>query len=84
MDDKLKIVLDFIKKMHLERQKSLLHLKTIKLGKRELDEEEEICRKKIKIIENKIRSEVLANAELKKQFGVSEDNESEETDREEY
>ncbi len=70
MDEKTKIILDFVKRMGLERQKKLLALKKIKIGKRQLSEEESVCRKSIRHIESKIRSEVLANPALKKHFNV--------------
>ncbi len=80
MDEKTKIILDFVKRMGLERQKKLMELKKIKIGKRQLSNEERTCRKSILHIEAKIRSEVLANPTLKKQFKVMDEQSDEEAD----
>ncbi len=75
MDEQTKIILEFIKKMGRERQKKLLQLKQIKIGKRQLSDEEKLCRTSIKHIEAKIRSEVLASPSLKQRFNVADNQE---------
>ncbi len=68
------VELDFLKKMSLARQKNLMQLKSIKLGKKTLLTQETECRKRIFLIERKMRSIVMENDELKKKFDIGQES----------
>lgn len=71
MGNEINSILDFLKRLHLSRQKNLLLLKTIQIRRRDLADEEKECRAKITNDEAKIRSEVERSPELKKKFGLA-------------
>ncbi len=68
------IEMDFLKKMSLIRQKNLMQLKSIQLAKKTLLNQEGECRKRILLIERKMRSTVMENEELKKKFDIGQES----------
>lgn len=72
MDEDEKLIIEFLNKLHLERQQDLFDLKNIKLAKKLILRQERNCKDKIRKIEQKMKSEVMTNKKIMKRFGIEE------------